>query len=502
MRGIRSVRRALTGLALVMAASSALAEPVVLETRDGVMKIKGDLIDYSDGVFTIRSSMGVVRIPESQVTCTGAGCPDGGVVQDIAPDQPVALRVHPKIGADFVAALLEAYSAERGGSIVRSEGSGGGLLFAVTAPAGNFTLRVGLDNGPAPLSIGFRAAGGQAPAFGERVLGIDPMVALASADLQLRSLSLRDLGRAYAGTADRTTAFGSNAGKMQALLPSGDPEAASVLREVVLEPQGLRAAASVIETADPAEAIRQQGLAVALVSNKDRAGLRAAPLVGPCGLTAAADPFSVKAGEYPLQRYLVVRSSVRDLPAGLADFLDFAESGGANEVIEAAGFVSQKISRANQTRQLDWLGSAMKLAELAGTGTDAAGLFADLSAMVEKGQRLSPTLRGGFGPGPVDGAVRGAFARLAEAASSGALDGHQIVFAGFDAGAGTRGLTASRTLAEQALDAFLRAAPEMRSAQNISFAATGFGGIAPVFCGPATLESTMNRRVEIWLRPL
>lgn len=54
----------------------AMAEPVVLVSNDGYSNFKGDLIKTDGKMYVLKTSVGVVRIPVSEVVCKGAGCPD------------------------------------------------------------------------------------------------------------------------------------------------------------------------------------------------------------------------------------------------------------------------------------------------------------------------------------------------------------------------------------------------------------------------------------------
>lgn len=54
----------------------AMAEPVVLVSKDGYTRLSGDLIKFDKKFYVVKTSVGQVRIPVADVTCEGAGCPD------------------------------------------------------------------------------------------------------------------------------------------------------------------------------------------------------------------------------------------------------------------------------------------------------------------------------------------------------------------------------------------------------------------------------------------
>ncbi len=62
-------------LALVLYSSAAMAEPVVLVSKDGFSTFRGDLIRVENNFYVVRTSIGIVNIPMSEVSCEGPGCP-------------------------------------------------------------------------------------------------------------------------------------------------------------------------------------------------------------------------------------------------------------------------------------------------------------------------------------------------------------------------------------------------------------------------------------------
>ena len=79
------------GLALVLFSTTAVAKPVVLISNDGYSTFKGDLIRIENDFYVVRTSVGVVSIPMSEVTCEGPGCPataTGDVTGDAGESEP------------------------------------------------------------------------------------------------------------------------------------------------------------------------------------------------------------------------------------------------------------------------------------------------------------------------------------------------------------------------------------------------------------------------------
>ncbi len=75
-----------------MALSSvAIAEAVVLVSKDGYMTVEGELIALENNFYLVRTSVGEVRIPTSDVSCKGDGCPVAVPVADTADEVPPEL---------------------------------------------------------------------------------------------------------------------------------------------------------------------------------------------------------------------------------------------------------------------------------------------------------------------------------------------------------------------------------------------------------------------------
>ncbi|NSX56190.1 hypothetical protein [Parasulfitobacter algicola] len=62
---------------MLCSAQSAFAgsAKIQLRSNDGTTILVGDLIDFSNGAFTIRTDLGDILIPKHLVTCKGEACP-------------------------------------------------------------------------------------------------------------------------------------------------------------------------------------------------------------------------------------------------------------------------------------------------------------------------------------------------------------------------------------------------------------------------------------------
>ncbi len=71
----RAASFALCFLSSVILTPVAIAEPVVLVSTDGFISVEGELMDFDDNFYLVKTSVGEVRIPVSDVRCEGAACP-------------------------------------------------------------------------------------------------------------------------------------------------------------------------------------------------------------------------------------------------------------------------------------------------------------------------------------------------------------------------------------------------------------------------------------------
>ncbi len=83
--------RCALALALLLFSSAAMADPVVLISKDGYSKFRGDLIRIENNLYVVRTSIGIVSIPMADVSCEGPGCPaeaTGEIAGDGGEDEP------------------------------------------------------------------------------------------------------------------------------------------------------------------------------------------------------------------------------------------------------------------------------------------------------------------------------------------------------------------------------------------------------------------------------
>ena len=90
--------------------------------------------------------------------------------------------------------------------------------------------------------------------------------------------------------------------------------------------------------------------------------------------------------------------------------------------------------------------------------------------------------------------------RLADAISNGAFDGQQILFVGFSDADGPR--DGNLRLSERSARAVLRAVAARVADSPVEFEVAAFGELMPMACDDTPWGRQVNRRVEVWVKPL
>ena len=80
-----------TILALTLLATTGVAQStnqITLKYDDG-SGVSGELVEFSNGIFRVQASVGLIAIPAQDVSCIGVACPEGTALE--VPPAPVTL---------------------------------------------------------------------------------------------------------------------------------------------------------------------------------------------------------------------------------------------------------------------------------------------------------------------------------------------------------------------------------------------------------------------------
>lgn len=507
--------------AMIAAPTLTLADEVILKSDDGTVNLVGEFVEFSNGNYVIRTGLGDLRISASRVKCEGDACPDLNATQ-----ADVLVSGSDTIGLGAMPLLLSGYAASLGADFNSAETDVDGEVliemtgddgfgdplesFLINATTSTDGLRKLLEN-RTEISMASRrirpdeardlrddGAGNMIDPDQEHVVGIDMLVTIVHPNNPVDELTTAQLQGIYAGEIANWSELGGADAPITVLSRPGGSGTRSVFEQRLFgdEVPALNAAFEIAETNDDmAEMVNSDANAIGFVGFAFQQGAKAIPLVNECGITLRPEPFAARTEEYGMQRLLYLYSRGDTLSEAGANFLDFATSSAADEVIAKAGFIDLGVAR-----QAQGAGTG-RTAQVSGQGTNdfETGVVQDMLADMATYDRLSTIFR--FRTGSSDFSERnialmnrlGGFLATQPA-------GTEIRFVGFtdDVGAfeSNRDLSVGR--AAQVEQVFRDTIGQDLS--GITTSVAGYGEIAPLACNTDEDGRSVNRRVEVWIK--
>jgi phosphate transport system substrate-binding protein len=511
-------------------ASGARAADVTLLSRDGQLRIDGQLLQFDGEFYRVETVWGRLTVDATGVLCEGPGCPDlTAFVAEAAISGPG------EVTRALLPGLIDAFARSNGLRAVQTSDADGRIVVEIFEPAGEgasarlsgrfrlsatssaegfadlvaaeadvaVSLREVL---PDEVDLAAQAGLGRLDGRGQSlILALDALVpAVAPAAAPLRAVSNETLGAVLAGEITDWGQLGGPEGWPVTLyLPPALGSLNQVLTERLLQVEGRLPApgARRPETATAlAEALARDAFGFGIVPRSALGPLRPLALRGTCGMEVAADADSLKSEDWPLTTPVYAYLPQGRAPTLVREFLAFTQSNEASAAVRAAGFVDQEV------QHRPFAGEGRRLANAivaAGTDTGIGALQAMVVAL-SGAERLTVAFRFAGGSAELDAPSRASVAHLVRLIASGAFDGETLVFAGFSDtdGSADANMSLSRTRAATVLAA-VRAAAEAEAGGpvDVAFTATGFGEASPLACDDSAWGRQVNRRVEVWVRP-
>ncbi|MCU0908151.1 MAG: phosphate ABC transporter substrate-binding/OmpA family protein [Rhodobacteraceae bacterium] len=520
---------AAVGLALA-AGSVARAADVTLLSRDGQLRIDGQLVQFDGEFYRVKTAWGPLTVDATGVLCDGPGCPDlTAFVAEAAISGPA------EVTQGLLPGLIDAFAQTRGLRAVRTSDPDGRIVVEVFEPAGDGTsarlsgrFRLSATSSaegfadlvaaeadvavslrevlPDEVDVAAQAGLGRLDGRGQGlILALDALVPAVAADAApVTGLTSATLAAALAGDIADWGPLGGPAGWPVTLyLPPAQGALDQVLTDRLLQVEGRLPAADARrpDTATAlADALSRDAFGLGVVPRSALGRLRPLALHGACGIPVVADADSLKSEDWPLTTPVYAYVPQGRAPALVREFLAFTQGSGAAAAVQASGFVDLQIARRPFATEGRRLASAIAAAG-ADTGLEA---LQEMVGTLSGADRLTVAFRFAGGSADLDAPSRANVALLAGLIAGGAFDGETLVFTGFSDGDGPAeaNLTLSRTRAATVLRA-VRAAAETAAGGPVpvDFAATGFGEASPLACDDSPWGRQVNRRVEVWVRP-
>ena len=514
------VSAAALGVALA-APLSAQSSEVTLKSADGTVNLVGEFIDFIDNNYVIRTGLGDLRVSAARVRCEGAACPDF-----TENDADVIMAGSDTVGDGVMPLLLSGYAGFLDAEVTQTATGNGGQFVAEMIgdegfgdPIGSYLVSsTGSSNAFQALldesaQIGMSArrilpaearalrdagAGNMISTSQEHIIAVDSLVVITHPANPVQSITMDQLRGIYSGTITNWAELGGNDAPITIFTRLADSGTIGVFDAGVFgdEFPSLQSSSLIAsDITEMASLVNANEAGIGFVGYAFQRGASALTLINDCGLSMTPDAFSARTEEYGLQRflYLYTRDDTQD--QATTDFVRYAASEQADEVIAKAGFIDLGVDR--RAQPLDG-GRARQVLDPSGDAYEG-GIMREMLAQMVDYDRLSTTFRFRTGSQNLDQRGRLNLARLADYLQE-QPNGTEVLFVGFtdDVGAFDSNRQLSFGRAEQVMAELQNFAGDRLA--GIEMASTGFGEIAPTACNTSDNERRINRRVEVWIK--
>ncbi|MFQ5622992.1 MAG: substrate-binding domain-containing protein [Paracoccaceae bacterium] len=518
------LRSAALGCALIAAsATAAQAMSISLVSPDGSISVSGELLDFDGETYRVRTAAGDVRVDASSVSCQGDDCP--GATPPSA--KSFIITGSKTVGTGLMPALAEAFTYATDTRLVQTVGESGSTTFSVARangdavadivlrmPGSTIGLRELLDD-QADMAISartlreeearqFRSAGwGDLSGPGvERILALDGLLIVVAKSNPVRAITLEDAARVFSGEFTNWSDLGGSDAPITVYAREFASGTIEAFNNLVMKPAGhvLSPDAIVFDSdqgVSDAVADDPSGIGISSLANVRNA--RALAIRGACGLLTPPTVFAIKSEEYPLARRLFLYTPPERESRQSKAFIDYILSDAAQDIIADRGFVDQAPSVVPANRQ----GLRFAASIVENNPSVSLQRLREMTAELIGAERLSLTFRFLAGGAEFDNKARTDIVRFAGMLAAGDFRDREILLVGYSDSRGdaSKNRILSRARADQVRQALLRDAPK-GALDGVEIKVMGFGEMSPLRCNDTEAGRSVNRRVEVWLRPL
>ena len=504
MERVRQLPKLIAASLLAAASTTpALAADVRLQSLDGGTTLSGELLGYDGRTYQLRTIVGDLNVDALRVRCLGDDCP---VLEERLDEMTVSGA--PELLQDLMPALLSAYAADLGGTVLAQDDgklllqdqNEEDLLKVAFVPKDFIDAAALQRQDTQDILMTPRAVDGVGGAADERVIALDGFVPVVSPSNSLRAIAASDLARIFAGEVTNWAQLGGNDAPINVYI--GNPESASyrMFEDLVMRPASAELSVTAMRTStdENLERILQvDPLGIGIMGMSNVGDAKVLGVRGACGIQVPATDFNIKTEEYPLTHRIHMYFDQDGAPAHVARFADFLAEPAAQRAIASAGYTNLVPGfQSNNEQGLRYLSSILP--------NGAEMTFDDLQnlgATLMQSERSSISVRFALGSSDPDARAVADISQFANLIAAADLRNKEIVVVGFTDSIGTaennRALSERR--AAQVREALIAALPA-EIANGINIVATGFGEVSPLNCNDTDNGRRVNRRVEIWLR--
>jgi len=510
---------AMTAACIWLGVSAAQAQVVTLRSLDESIAMSGKLLGFDGDVYQLSTTIGPISLSASQVTCEGADCPDL-----LANLSEFTVAGSNTIGLQMMPAMIEAYAYDIGGDFEVEATSATQIKYTILDENGDMysviTVNLGtsndafaaLESGEASIGLSSRRiTDGERNRFlragkadltnpeQERILALDGMVVAVSPRNPIRTLSLDQISDIFAGNIRNWREVGGVDASINVYRRSENSGATQVFEKLVMDPtrRVLANTAFILDTnAAISDAVAQDPNGIGISSVVDERNAKVLSLRSVCGQVSSPSEFLIKTEEYPMSRRMFLYTDGGSIPDKAVEFIDFATSDAAQNIVEQIGFVSQNVVASSLNNQGRRLAQALRVER----DRASLALLQEMVSGLLEAERLSLTFRFKSGSVTPDNRALIDTARLAAMVRNGDFDGKRLMIIGFadSIGAINENQRLSQARAESIRDVLVAALGT--EAGTVQFTPFGYGKLSPIGCNETQDGRDTNRRVEIWVR--
>ncbi|MEO0669545.1 MAG: phosphate ABC transporter substrate-binding/OmpA family protein [Pseudomonadota bacterium] len=486
--------------------SSALANQVVLKSRDGAIEVSGQLLASNTDAYVIRTAFGPLSVSKSRVQCVGEEClqedgfeanlrvlATGNMMQQLLPDALAEMAMSD-------GSTLDIRAAERGGyygQLVAQGGTSAEAMKFRVGPAGTKDPLAQLVSGDTDVvfSAGSPALAETPEGVTETQFGQHVLSAVVHPDNPLSEIGLEQLRAVFTGQVTNWQDLGGPDAGITVIHPADGAGMLGILKPT---DNGQSIDASALTSAGDAETSRLVGAdphAIGLVGLSAQDTAKTLGIMSACGIATHPDDVMARAGDYPLSLPVTMYHRDPSENPHLADFVRHVQSDAFAHQLETAGYVDTSINV--QRDALASLNIEQDASVAAGWYEQHA--FSKITETLDGFDRLSMTVQFPVGSSRLDAKDTGDLDRLVTYLMT-LPAGTSIVFAGFSDSMGTaaKNYYLSENRAERLERMVLDMMPEA-VAERMNISSVGFGEILPRACDEDWGGMDLNRRVEVWL---
>lgn len=496
------------------------AQIVVLKAKTGNVRVDGTLVEYDGEFYKVETDLGIMKIDARTVNCTGDGCPT-------TDNQIAEFSIHAMgtLGQTLTPTLIEAFTLSLEGEITTGDIFADGQTITAQDHAGQDIAKItisvkseidiftDLAKGGSLIGATSRPptkpeiAATKTAGFGnlldtkqQQILAIDGIVAVVSPTNPLKTIALPELRKILTGEISNWRDIGGPDADIDLYLPKTTSAFTTTLATSALavKPDQVSAKATQLESLGKvADTAASSPFAIGITSFSNLRNATALGLKGSCDIYSQPSVFTLKSGGYPLTYKHYFFHSQQQLPLFAREFLEFAKSDQAQNVIRSLGYGNLSISALSLDHQ------GLRLANTIGQSNGEVPLktIVEMVKLQNGAERLSTTFR--FLP--ESNTLDAQSLQNAELLNSALILGNyadkQVHLIGYTdaAGGSTKNAMLAKKHAETVLAALRATAPD-GSLDDVDFHISGFGEASPLACEDTEAGKQVNRRVEVWIK--